>query len=69
MRHAVAVGVVTIGLVCQILVVVITTLAEWSTTPAVEFLEKRRHDRCFAVLGYCSGYRVMRVASDDGRRA
>lgn len=48
MRHALPI--MTVGLVCRKLAAIITTLAEWSTAPAVESVKKRRHGRYVAAL-------------------
>lgn len=52
MSHAI--GIVSISLLCGRLAALTTTLVECSTTPAVEFVEKRGHDRYVAAVVYNS---------------
>jgi hypothetical protein len=63
---AVAIAVVSIGLLCWILVAIITMLGGRAATPAVQFLKERRHRRYAAALILDALYVLMGEAS--GRR-
>jgi hypothetical protein len=60
---AVAIAVVSIGLLCWILVAIITMLGGRAATPAVQFLEERRHGRYAAALILDALYVLMGEAS------